>query len=92
VTIELRRSALHGRIVDQDALDDMPRDQALAAMEQNNKTANDKVLARVEQALDGGRAHVTLTAPPDAGDYMVKVLVSSDATVAAGHAELKVGK
>jgi hypothetical protein len=59
-------------------------------MNDNYTKANDKILARAEAQLEKGRANVQLTAPREAGAYVVKVLVVGAASTGAGHASLEV--
>jgi hypothetical protein len=89
VTLETRRRALKGAIVRPERMTRMTAADAFAAMERNNALANDKVVLSGEAEVHGGRARVTLRAPAEAGDYVVKAFAwGSEA--AAGHAPLRV--
>jgi hypothetical protein len=90
VTLETSRTVVAHGVATRADLDRMPPDAALARIADDNRIANDKVLARAEAALAGGRAHATLPAPAAAGDYFVKALAEGGAGAAAGHATLHV--
>jgi hypothetical protein len=90
-SLESRRSVVRGHIATEDDLDGMSPDAALAAMEANNKAANDKVIATQSQNVENGEAHFVFTAPSDSAKYVVKALVGDDTHVAVGHADLLVG-
>ena len=91
VTLETARSVIRPGVATAAELDRMSAAAALEKIADDHALANDKVLARVDQPVGGGRARVTLTAPAAAGDYVVKVLVEGGGGgVAAGHAALRV--
>jgi hypothetical protein len=89
VTLETRRRALKGALVRPDSMSRMTATDAFAAMARNNALANDKVIVSGDGDVHAGRARVTLRAPAEAGDYVVKAFASG-ADAAAGHATLKV--
>ncbi|HEY3821530.1 MAG TPA: C25 family cysteine peptidase [Polyangiaceae bacterium] len=89
VTLETRRRTLKGAIVRPESMSRMSAPDAFAAMAGNNATANDKVVVSQTGDMHAGRARMTLRAPPEAGDYVVKAFASG-AEAAAGHATLHV--
>ena len=89
VTLETRRATLKGPMVRPESLSQMTAPEAFAAMARNNALANDKVVASADAELRAGHARVTLRAPADAGDYVVKALATGT-DAAAGHAQLHV--
>jgi len=58
-------------------------------MAHNNAMANDKVVVSGTGNVHAGHARVTLNAPAEAGDYVVKAFASGS-EAAAGHATLHV--
>ena len=89
LTVETRRHTLKGGIVRPERMTQMTAKDAFAAMERNNAMANDKVVASSDGDVHGGHARVTVRAPSDAGDYVVKAFASGT-EAAAGHAALRV--
>ena len=101
VTIETRRNVIRGSIVPAAALEKMPVPKAFERMEDNHRTAIDKVVVSLERPLTKGPAQVRLAAPTEPGEYVVKVLVrpltdaaeqDQTADVHAGHSWLTVAK
>jgi hypothetical protein len=92
LTIETRRSVIRGKLVPPDELTEMTPDEAFAAMAKNYATASDKVVARAEQPIAGGRAALRVKAPSEPGEYVIKVFAAGGGEAASGHARIHVGK
>jgi len=86
VTVELPRSQQRDGMVDGDAIEKLDSAAALAAMTENNRKANDRVMASAQADLAGGRAEVPVSLPAAPGRYAVKALIEGDGRVAAGSA------
>jgi hypothetical protein len=88
VTLETHRTVIHHELVSTDGL--APQ-EALRAMEENHRRANDKAMKQMTLSIDG-RAEVTFTSPDAPGRYVVKAFVTSPdgKRAAAGHALLDV--
>ncbi|MBL8742471.1 MAG: hypothetical protein JNK04_15285, partial [Myxococcales bacterium] len=90
VTLETERVALKPGITGPERLDELPLDEAFAAMEKNHALANDKVLATATGRVKGAADKVTLTAPKEPGRYVVKVMSQAARGVSVGHARFTV--
>jgi hypothetical protein len=88
ITLETRRSAIRGKVVDGAALEAMSTEAAFQAMAKNYAIASNKIVASKEIDVTGGAASLDLEVPKTKGAYVVKVLVRGDGKVAVGHAEL----
>ncbi len=91
VTVEIQRSRLRDGIVPPDRIEALDREQALETMIANNRLANDRVLARAEVKLTGGRGEVELAMPDTPGRYAIKAIVDGGGKVAVGSAWIEVG-
>jgi hypothetical protein len=89
VTLETRRGRLKASMVSPDSMARMTAQDAFAAMTRNNTAANDKVMEASDGDVHAGHARVTLRAPAEAGEYIVKAFASG-AEAAAGHTRVQV--
>jgi hypothetical protein len=85
VTLETRRRKVRRRLRSAAEIDELPLEQALAAMQQNHANATDKVVHHFEVRLVHGKASVAVTAPDEPGEYVVKVMATGQTRSAWGH-------
>jgi Peptidase family C25 len=91
LTVETPRSVIRGELVSPRELEAMADDAAWAAMRRNYEVASNKVVARLEQPIAGGRASFKVSAPGAAGEYELKVFAAGGGEAAAGHLRVRVG-
>ena len=90
LTLESLRGAMQGPVTPASALAAMTQAQAFAAMAENHRRANEKVVSRASGEVKDGVATFQVVLPRAPGEYVVKALVSGD-DVFAGHAKVEVG-
>jgi hypothetical protein len=91
VTLETPRSVIRGALTPQSSIEQMGREDALVAIDDNRRKAADKIVARATATVTNGAATVTLTAPKQPGRYVVKGIVAGPAAgVAIGSVALRV--
>lgn len=93
VTVETERGIVRGEMVSEREMGALSDAEALEAMSRNHARASDKVVSRHEVTVARGTTTLTLTAPSQPGEYVVKAFTVSpdqnDSSV--GHARIRVG-
>ncbi len=90
ITLETRRKVISKPLVGQEAIEEMPTEEALAAIAENHARASDKVLVRQQTPLRKGAADVALPAPAKPGNYVIKTYLQATGDAAWGHIRISV--